>query len=713
MKRTTRIIILTVVALPLLAVAFYIRYRPELEDRLLPPIIAIKSPLNGSILKDTRAKVEICCERIRTRGYSLAVNLNGNRINHKLGVRGSCFSGVINCDTGYNYLGVELYRQNRLLNHEVSRFTVSPIETESREKLITKPTSWQEPSSAPGSEDTELQLKENVVSEAELKVAEVPTAPTEVYRTGDEGEDVSGLLIQEVAEPEQDEDEPSEPPPVELFITIETPVFGSLINQSIQDVGGNATPGMQVTLATPRTGDLLVTLSTGNGEYLFPSVTFNEGMNQIAVTVSDTEGRTKNASCSLLVDTTPPLVKIDNPKDTSIHPTLMLDVKGVTEPNILVEIVNPYTSTRSDGLGNFSFPQVTFKEGSNSLTVKATDPCGNIGTETVNFKIDTTRPEITCDNGLECSRNVGPSGRTEPNSTVELLDQGLQAMSDAEGHFAFPDVLFPEGENNIRLRATDQAGNSFDAVFSFVVDTTSPSITLTNPRDGSIINPRTQDVTGKTESLCPVVELFAHRSGEKMKVMSDETGSFIFPGVAFPEGPNSLTVEATDRCGWEGSSTISFFAEPDFYRVTIDPCDSLENPIDSSEVTQFNRCVYINLPDEGRSLGAYHLFISYDPEVVRLISVSGGEAIEFSSVSAKVDNSIDPETGLATSFFFEANNGRTNWTAPSGMGINVAKLTFNVVDSGTSILALSIRTLSDNNRQPISGFVKNGFVEVR
>jgi hypothetical protein len=714
MRRFTRIIILTAVALPLLAVAFYIRYRPELEDRFLPPIIVIKSPLNGSILKDTRAKVELCCERIRTRGYSLTVNLNGNRINHKLGVRGSCFSGIVKCDSGYNHLGVELYRQNRLLNHAASRFTVSPIKTASREKLITKPTSGQEPTSAPGSENTELQRKEKVISETELTVAEAPTAPTGVSRTGDEGEGAGGLMIQDRAEEIEEAGAP-EPPPVELFITIEAPVCGSLTNQSVQDVGGNATPGMQVALVNPRTSDLLVTSANNSGEYLFPSVNFNEGMNQIAVTVSDAEGRTKDASCSLLVDTNPPLITIDNPKDTSIHSSLKLNVYGATEPNILVEIVEPYTSSQSDGLGNFRFSQVTFNEGSNSFTVKATDSCGNIGTETVNFKIDTKRPEISCERPkeLECSNSVDINCKTEPNCTVELLDQSLKTTSDPEGNFIFPNVgPFPEGENTIKLRATDPAGNTFDIVLTFVVDTTSPMVTLTNPRDGSIINPRIQDITGKTEPFCSV-EISAPLSGERITVMSNEEGIFVFPGVSFPEGPNTLTVEATDRCGWEGSSIISFFAEPDFYRVTTDFCDSLKNPIDSSEVTQFTKCVYVNLPDEGRSLGAYHLFISYDPEVVRLRRVSGGDAVEFSSVSSKVDNTPDPETDLATSFFFEANNGRTNWTAPSGMGINVAKLTFDVINSGTSPLALRIRTLSDNNRQSISGFAKNGFVEVK
>ncbi len=840
MKRTTRIGVLIAVALPLLAVAFYIRYRPDLEDRLLPPIITIKSPLNGSTLKNTRVKVEICCERIRTKGYSLSANLNGNRINHKLGIKGSCFSGIVKCDSGYNLLKVEIYRECSpspvdcrpgLLSHAISRFTVIPAKSASRDKVVTGPPS------TPGGEDVKPLPEEKTISYksriskvgADVPVgpdiaAETPLAPTEASRTVDEDEGTSGLLVQDRDEtgedddeppgppPDEDDDEPQEQPPDEEadkedepgdtippLVTInnpkgnsivfsrnlnvagstepntlveivdpyastqsnvlggfsfpqiifnegrssltvratdaagnigtetvnftidttkpaiDTPVCGGITNQPVQDVSGSANPGIQVTLINPRTGGLLITLAESSGEYLFPSVTFNEGMNQVIVTVSDTEGRTKSVFCSLLVDTNPPLVKIDNPKNTSIHSILKLDVYGSTEPNILVEIVNPYSSTLSDGLGNFSFPQVSFKEGSNSLTVKATDAAGNIGTTTVNFRIDITRPQITCDNGLECSNTIDIAGRTEPYSKVELPDWGLETISDSEGNFIFPNVgPFPDGENTIKLRATDLAGNiSFDTVHTFEVDTTPPVVNLTSPQDGGIINPRTQDVTGITEPFCPGVELFVHRTGERREAGSDDNGHFVFPGIAFPEGPNTLTVKATDRCGWEGSSTISFFAEPDFYRVTMDFCDELENPLDPSEVSQFKICVYVNLPDEGRSLGAYHFFISFDPEVVQLQRISGGDAVEFSSVSARVSNSIDPETGLATSFFFEANNGRTGWEAPSGMDINVAKLTFNVIDSGISTLALRIRTLSDNNRQPISGFVKNGFVEIQ
>ena len=229
-------------------------------------------------------------------------------------------------------------------------------------------------------------------------------------------------------------------------------------------------------------------------------------------------------------------------------------------------------------------------------------------------------------------------------------------------------------------------------------------------------------MTGRTEPFC-TVEISDLSSGEIMRVTSDETGGFVFPGVAFSEGINNLTVEATDRCGQEGAVTIDFYCWPDFARIYMDFCDpSLENPLDPAVVTQFNKCVYVNLPDmECRSgdygflysLGAYHLFISYDPEVVQLRRVTGGDAIEFNTVSARINNEPDPETGLATSFFFEANNGRTNWTAPSGMDINVAKLTFDVIDPGISVLEFRIRTLADNNRQPISGFALNDFVEVR
>lgn len=736
MKINRKIVLWIVIVIPLLAVAFYIRYRPELEDRLLPPIINIRSPLNGSILKDSKVKVEICCERIRTKGYSLTADLNGNRINHKLGMKGSSFSGIVKCNSGYNFLNVELHRQcspsqadcrPRLLSHEISRFTVTQAKPPSREKIITKPSSEQEPPPAPDREDVELLPDEKAVSKAEPTIAESPLVPGEDSRIEDE--EMRGLLVQDRGDtgeeeplPEEDKGELSEPTQattpeaelVELYITIETPECNSLTNQPIQDVSGSANPLMQVTYNNSYTGDLRITTATDYGEYFFPSVIFNEGMNQIAVTVSDTEGRTKNASCSLLVDITPPLITIENPRNTSIHPSLNLNVRGATEPNILVEIVDPYSSTRSDGLGNFSFPQVEFNEGSNSLTVRATDAAGNIGTITVNFRIDVIRPEISCERPkeLECSDTIGPAGNCEPGSKIEDVARGSQTTCDAEGNFILPNVVFQEGENTLQLRATDPAGNIFDMVLTFVVDTTPPVVTITNPRDGSIINPRTQDITGKTEPFC-TVEISDPLSGEKITVMSDEEGIFVIPGVAFPEGDNTLTVKITDRCGWETTFTISFFAEPDFYRVTIDPCDSLENPIDSSEVTQFNRCVYVNLPDEGRSLGAYHLFISYDPDVVQLRRISGGDAVEFSSVSSRVSNSADPETGLATSFFFEANNGRTNWTAPSGMEINVAKLTFNVVDPGTSTLALRIKTLSDNNRQPINGFAQNGFVEVR
>lgn len=166
-------------------------------------------------------------------------------------------------------------------------------------------------------------------------------------------------------------------------------------------------------------------------------------------------------------DIVPPQIPALSPLVEATN-SAILKIEGYTEGNVVVDVfVNDaqVASTNSDDKGMFK-SEFKLNEGSNKIQVTAKDNAGNSSQsviKTVNF--DKKGVEITVDSPKDGSevfgqnnQNVTFSGKvSKPDASVNI--NGNYVRLDANGNFSSI-VRLSQGDNNVSVKATDQAGNT-------------------------------------------------------------------------------------------------------------------------------------------------------------------------------------------------------------------------------------------------------------
>lgn len=186
---------------------------------------------------------------------------------------------------------------------------------------------------------------------------------------------------------------------------------------------------------------------------------------------------------------------------TNTTPTIEFQVKdtdsGVNAGTIAVTVdgtvVSTVTKTAIDGGYKCTCTSPTLKDGSHTISVKASDNDGNAAAaKTATFTVDTVSPtlQITApSNGLITNKKtVTVSGKTDDVSSkpVTVTVNGATVTVGTDGTFT-KDVTLAEGANTITIVAKDKAGKTTTVTRKVTVDTSAPvikSVTLTpNPVD--------------------------------------------------------------------------------------------------------------------------------------------------------------------------------------------------------------------------------------
>ena len=110
-----------------------------------------------------------------------------------------------------------------------------------------------------------------------------------------------------------------------------------------------------------------------------------------------------------------------------------------------------------------------------------------------------------------------------------------------------PIAPLEDGWHSVMVTATDTASNIGSFSWSFIVDTTAPALSITSPATDMTTSSTTIDISGTAEPGSTVTV-----SGLQATVLED--GSFQYSGLPLEDGPNTITVIATDA---NGNSAIS------------------------------------------------------------------------------------------------------------------------------------------------------------
>ena len=268
--------------------------------------------------------------------------------------------------------------------------------------------------------------------------------------------------------------------------------------------------------------------------------------------------RNSASTIPIQIDTQPPVIRLANlPEDMSVGADQSeLLVEGVTDPDATVWLNDSPQPLEVSASGGFS-TRYPLREGVNRIELVAVDDAGNRASVTREITLLTQPPDIVVLNpsdGLWINQQMLSVQGTVPAGTQVRVNQA-EAEVDADGNFEV-DVVLDEGENTVRIEATDAVGNITLEERRVYLRTSPPLLSLTTVQDGMTVREPSLLVVGKTEPLATV-----KLNGRELVV--DSQGGFQGT-VNLLEGKNVIRAEAVDRAG----NTASLVREVSYSSVS-------------------------------------------------------------------------------------------------------------------------------------------------
>lgn len=264
-----------------------------------------------------------------------------------------------------------------------------------------------------------------------------------------------------------------------------------------------------------------------------------DGRYRLQVTAKGTV-RSSTQSANVQVDTVPPTLRIANLNDVSRVREANLTVEGLTDPDAVIQLQGDPAVIPVDADGRFNIKQ-QLAEGSNIIQIAATDPAGNVATIAREVILITQPPEVAITspaNGAWTNESIlNLTGVVPAGTTLKVNSQ--EATVDANGQFQ-REVILQEGENILRLEATDDVGNITSQELIIRRKTTPPSLTV-NVSEGEVFQQSEVQIIGKTDPGALVLV-----GGQQVAVSS--LGEFQTT-VNLLQGDNLLDVLAQDQAG--------------------------------------------------------------------------------------------------------------------------------------------------------------------
>lgn len=338
-------------------------------------------------------------------------------------------------------------------------------------------------------------------------------------------------------------------PPV---VAITAPVDGLYTN--IAQVTVTGTVNEAVTSVT--VNGIAATISTTSpaSSTFTATLTLTEAVNSIVVTAVDKAGNKGTATVNVTLDTIAPQLTVIGPADGTLLNNGQITFGGSAAEPVTQVTVNG-VAAQAGSNGGYTLP-VTLAEGSNSLTVTATDRAGNRTTSTITVNLDSTQPAAPLLDPLVTPTRTAVTtvfGQAEANATVKLFNNGgliVTITADGNGLFSVANVALTEGSNPFTATATDAAGNvsQLSVPLTLLLDTKAPVITVAAPQTGAVISAAQVTIIGTVDE--PLASLTVNGAATPL-------GSLTFEYVlTLAAGENSALITATDLAGNVATTTI-------------------------------------------------------------------------------------------------------------------------------------------------------------
>ncbi|MEM9557620.1 MAG: Ig-like domain-containing protein [Acidobacteriota bacterium] len=290
------------------------------------------------------------------------------------------------------------------------------------------------------------------------------------------------------------------------------------------------------------------------------------GTHELAVTATSAGGVSASTLRVFTIDPDGPSILTVEPADGHVQTASEVTLIGTLSSTVALTVNGTPAAVFADG---FRASPLALTEGATVFTLEATSRSGLTSTRQHTIVRDTTAPTLAvtspAEGALRAEPTVQVSGTATDPHLARVTVAGIEAQRSGSTWLAA--VPLEDGAATLTVRAEDAVGNAATTTHGLIVDTTAPSVAITDPAPGSIVPDATYTVSGTTED--PHLERVEVRVGAGAPHAATVTGSTWSVDVPLAAGANTLTARAVDRAGHAAEASVSLLRDADAPSIEI------------------------------------------------------------------------------------------------------------------------------------------------
>ena len=270
-----------------------------------------------------------------------------------------------------------------------------------------------------------------------------------------------------------------------------------------------------------------------------------------------------------VLESVPPSVSISSPgnnarvSDTVLISASATDNVGVDKVELLVDGVLHSTVTAEPY--QFSLDTKTLLPGAYSITAKAYDAAGNIGTTTISLNVvsELTPPTVSCSvpvtGSASGSVTVSCSAADDVAVTrVEFYINNVMgaAVNTIPYQYAWDTTSIPNGQYTIAAKAFDAAGNvgvSADNIVTVFNDTSAPTVSIVLPANNDTLS-GTVSISASASDNVGISKVEFYLDGILKATSNGDYYGYLLDTLTIADGTHSIAAKAYDAAGNIGQS---------------------------------------------------------------------------------------------------------------------------------------------------------------
>ncbi len=333
-------------------------------------------------------------------------------------------------------------------------------------------------------------------------------------------------------------------------------------------------------------GNIEYGIREGNFFWAFVGIPQVDGTYPFRAVVTNAEGGQTEVIVYFVRETVPPVLTVTSPSVGLITNTPTITIAGtVDDPEAVVRI--GWTGRSIPVVnGTFTTTYTLSREGSNYLTITATDPAGNFAFVSRTVILDTLAPQINVTQPTEGEAVNSPT----LNVSGSIIDQNIkevmvsvnngqpQLLILAGKNFSGTVTLGP-GSNTLTFHAVDKAGNTGSLTRSVLLDLELPTVAITAPQVGGVISGVVTVTAEASDAASGITSVTLYVDGQAQATLNQPPFNFTLDTSTFASGLHTITVRAIDNGGNQAEASVD---------VTVDntaPLVAITGPLSGSVVS--------------------------------------------------------------------------------------------------------------------------------